>query len=275
MRFYLFAAMFCLLVATGADSSASQIYYQESIDESVTLRVTQTTDSDGVIWWEETLPGNSEFGISTSFLSFVHSIKNIDPPVLPDGTLERVRLKLYLRGPANDDLLLTVDSLDLDKINRRHFLIGPNLDDSVSVLESSLCDGEISIILESDESNKQFALYRSVLDMVYVPAASTDVADADDILPSGFELGVNYPNPFNPSTTIEYTLPSRSQVRIEILNMLGKVVRTLIDESRPAGSHTVSWDGRDDTGSVAASGMYLCRIKAGDFMDARKMILLK
>ncbi len=269
------AVLVCLFFAFGVDSVASEIFYQESIDASATYRMTRMTNNDSTIFWEEDLPGNSEFGLLTDFLSYSHSINGVDPPILPSGTLWKVRLKLYLRNHSNDDLVLTVDSLALDKINRRHFLIGPGEDDSLCVQESPLADGYVTIVLERNDDEEQFALYRSVFDVTYTPANPTDVAEADDLIPTGFVLGANYPNPFNPSTTIEYTLPSRSHVRVEVLDVLGRVVRTLVDEIQPAGDHALTWDGKDNSGAVAATGIYLYRVEAGDFTGARKMILLK
>ncbi len=104
------------------------------------------------------------------------------------------------------------------------------------------------------------------------------VGIADDIreaLPSDFGLRQNYPNPFNPSTTIEYTIPSRSFVTIEIVDLLGRQIRSLVHREQPAGTHRVMWDGRTDDGSQVATGVYFYRLKAGDFTDARKMLLLK
>ncbi len=94
-------------------------------------------------------------------------------------------------------------------------------------------------------------------------------------LPSDFALGQNYPNPFNPATTIEFTLPVASYVQIEIFNILGQKVRELSSGLLEAGNHTVTWDGADTFGASVSSGIYLYRIHAGDFIDTKKMVLLK
>jgi hypothetical protein len=104
----------------------------------------------------------------------------------------------------------------------------------------------------------------------------TDVDIVDDVvLPSAFQLSQNYPNPFNPNTNIEYSIPTRSHVKIEIVNLLGQKVRTLIDESKPAGEHQVIWDGNDSNGQSVSSGIYFYRLRAGDSVESKKMILLK
>jgi len=105
----------------------------------------------------------------------------------------------------------------------------------------------------------------------------TDVEDGGygDHLPYGFELHQNYPNPFNPATTIQYSLPERSQVRIEVFNLLGQKVQTLVDTEMSAGSYTVSWDGTDGSGKPVATGVYLYRFQAGEHIQTKKMLLLK
>lgn len=94
-------------------------------------------------------------------------------------------------------------------------------------------------------------------------------------LPDAFCLSQNYPNPFNPSTVIEYSIPRRSQVEITLYNLLGQKVKTLVDKVEPAGNYSAYWNGTDYSGKPVASGVYLYRLKAGDFVETRKMILLK
>ncbi|MFH2056445.1 MAG: T9SS type A sorting domain-containing protein [bacterium] len=94
-------------------------------------------------------------------------------------------------------------------------------------------------------------------------------------LPTQFSLEQNYPNPFNPTTTIEFSIPRGGQVRIEVYNMLGQLVTLLSDGPLPAGLYRVVWDGRDIWGNQVASGVYLYRLQAGDYLATRKMLLLK
>jgi hypothetical protein len=103
----------------------------------------------------------------------------------------------------------------------------------------------------------------------------SDVTSNSDILPTRFALNQNYPNPFNPTTTIGLDLPVASHVKLTVYNVLGQQVNTLIDEELVAGSHTVEWDGTTDSGDAAATGVYFYRIDAGDFVETRKMMLLK
>ncbi len=98
---------------------------------------------------------------------------------------------------------------------------------------------------------------------------TTDVND-ENILPNEYSLSQNYPNPFNPSTTISYALPKAEMVTIRIYNILGQVVKTLVNQNQSAGSHTISFKANDLT-----SGIYFYSIQAGSFNEVKKMMLLK
>ena len=95
-------------------------------------------------------------------------------------------------------------------------------------------------------------------------------------IPETFELSQNYPNPFNPQTQIRFGLPEPTRVRLDIYNVLGQRVRTLMDEEMEAGYHTLMWDGRVSGGSLAASGIYMYRLHtAAGFTDVKRMMLIK
>jgi hypothetical protein len=112
--------------------------------------------------------------------------------------------------------------------------------------------------------------------VIKIRGETTPVNDVDfDCLPRGFELGQNYPNPFNLTTTIEYTLPRHSKVEISVYNILGQVVRQWRIDFKRAGTHSLQWDGTEDCGAAVATGIYFCRMIAGDFVETRKMVLVK
>ena len=94
-------------------------------------------------------------------------------------------------------------------------------------------------------------------------------------LPEKFQMSQNYPNPFNPDTRIEFAIPRSSHVKIDIYNIVGAHVRTLVDEYMTAGYKSVTFDSKDNSGSTLSSGIYVYRIAAEDFTDSKKMILLK
>lgn len=89
------------------------------------------------------------------------------------------------------------------------------------------------------------------------------------------KLNQNYPNPFNPSTNISFALPRSSNVRLEIYNVIGQLVRTLLSQNMEAGYYEVSWDSKNNSGKKAAGGIYVYRLIANDFVQTRKMMLLR
>ncbi len=93
--------------------------------------------------------------------------------------------------------------------------------------------------------------------------------------PKDYFLLSNYPNPFNPSTTIRFSVPTTSQVNLAIFDVLGKKVRTLVDRVMDQGTHPVTWDGKDDNGESLSSGVYMYRMRSANFVETRKMILTK
>ncbi|MGB5873866.1 MAG: T9SS type A sorting domain-containing protein, partial [Bacteroidota bacterium] len=103
------------------------------------------------------------------------------------------------------------------------------------------------------------------------PSASS----AEGSVPKTYVLSQNYPNPFNPSTQIRYGLPRASHVNLIVYNMLGQEVVRLVDDVQAEGYHVVQWNGTNDFGNTVSSGMYIFRLTAGDFVQTKKMMLLK
>jgi hypothetical protein len=98
----------------------------------------------------------------------------------------------------------------------------------------------------------------------------TDVIDHSNIQLTEFSLEQNYPNPFNPSTSIQYTIGSRQFVQLKVYDVLGNEVATLVDDYKPAGSYEI-----DFNASQLSSGLYMYKLKAGEFISTKKMILIK
>jgi hypothetical protein len=116
-------------------------------------------------------------------------------------------------------------------------------------------------------------MFQSIdIDMITDPASAGVDQDA---LPNKYVLYQNYPNPFNPVTTLRYNLPQAQIVNISIYDMMGRKVRSLINRSETAGYKSIQWDATNDFGTLVSAGLYLYRIQAGDFVQIRKMVLLK
>ena len=95
------------------------------------------------------------------------------------------------------------------------------------------------------------------------------------LIPTVFALHQNYPNPFNPVTTLRYDLPEDAQVNITIYDMMGRVVKNLVNVHQNAGYKSIQWNGTNDAGQPVSAGVYLYTIQASEFMQTKKMILLK
>jgi hypothetical protein len=95
------------------------------------------------------------------------------------------------------------------------------------------------------------------------------------LVPLEFELFQNYPNPFNAATTISFNLPKRMQVSVKIYNILGQLAKTIVDEEVRAGNHKIHWDGRNNQGSLVATGVYIIRLEAKQNVAVKKLLLIK
>ena len=172
-----------------------------------------------------------------------------------------------INGPFNDpseDLL----HLDLTKV-------GDNYEARVTRLV-----GEFSNPIDAEIIGHRLYVIewggkRGLWEITLPQAPETAVAEAEGVVPTAFALAQNFPNPFNPSTTIAFQLGLPSQVELSIYSVGGQRVRTLFSGALPAGPHRQQWDGRDERGERVASGAYLYRLSASDFVATRQLMLLK
>ena len=128
------------------------------------------------------------------------------------------------------------------------------------------------VILEVNGASCEFGL-----DDIYWEGGGTVSVIENEFgeTPFKYSLNNNYPNPFNPITSFRYELPKQSHVTIVIYDMLGREVRTLVNTTEDAGFKSVQWDATDSFGKPVSAGVYLYQIKAGDFRQTKKMVLLK
>jgi len=110
------------------------------------------------------------------------------------------------------------------------------------------------------------------IDIIY----STFVSDYDIVqMPPVSRLHTNFPNPFNPSTTIAFDVARDGNVEIEIFNIRGQKIKTLVNDNYTAGRHSVVWQGTDNYGRAMSSGVYFYRMTVGEFTETRRMLLMK
>ena len=131
------------------------------------------------------------------------------------------------------------------------------------------------VVAGRSRSYGNLSYYMYLVKLAKDPVYLTDVDDVEDELLPGFKLDQNYPNPFNPVTVISYSLAKKGRVKIDIYDILGRHIRTLVDEVQSAGAYTTTWDGTESSGKSAATGIYLYRLKVDGSVQAKKMLLLK
>jgi spore coat protein A len=127
---------------------------------------------------------------------------------------------------------------------------------------------------EDNEMMRPYKLVNAPTVALETSSAARAVSSGGDV-PKSYALGQNYPNPFNPTTAMSFALPRAGNVELMVYNVRGEEVRTLANGMYAAGKHTIAWDGRDNSGKSVASGIYFSRLRAGDFQQVRKMVLLR
>ena len=209
------------------------------------------------------------------------------------GSPDTGPLDIRLRDPAKGNAYINPGFINNIKFGETsiYLHLGPaeynfevtNADNSrvLAVFHFNLNDfaGRTFVLLSSGPGNSPSQGFSLIgYDATGAPISSsistTATEDASDV-PEAFTLTQNYPNPFNPSTEIAYALPRPAAVHMAIYDALGRHVRTLVEAEQAPGSYTVQWDGQSDAGSPVPSGVYLYRIIAGDFVQARTMLLVK
>jgi hypothetical protein len=113
------------------------------------------------------------------------------------------------------------------------------------------------------------------VDDISLMATATTGVEANDAMPAKYALSQNYPNPFNPVTTLDFSLQARGEVEMAVYDLVGHKVRTLVNAAMSSGVHSVTWDGRNDSGDLLSSGIYFYRLTAGSNTITKKMLFLK
>jgi hypothetical protein len=126
-------------------------------------------------------------------------------------------------------------------------------------------DGKVEVVVSSFD-DKVYALNDE---------ETNAIEEAMVLTPKGFSLAQNRPNPFTLTTHIDYELPRTADVEISVYDLSGRRVEALVSENQTAGRYSIAWDGRDEIGTRAASGIYFYRLVAGDYAGTRKMHFLR
>jgi hypothetical protein len=182
-------------------------------------------------------------------------------------------------------LYKVVEALQNGKENT--VIVTPELHRSLSAIIANhreVKDQRLQKMLDRVESdlNRFQGMHKGELLSLLRPASEssdTGVESAEANLPEEFALAQNFPNPFNPETTIKYAIPAQPSgkvyVTLRIYNLQGQVVRTLVDEEKAPGRYHIVWDGKNEAGVRISSGIYLYTIAAGNFKATKKMAMIK
>jgi len=246
------------------------------------VRITPEANWNGVE--EITIEVTDPVGMSASDIFQVRVIGLPDPPghfqlISPprDTTIQEWTTPMLIEWETSDN----VDTGD-EIVYSFYFSPYPNLTGLGTIQMSAIADTQILLMPQPDgvyywgvrAEDKQG--YETWCDSVYIIDIDTDIPSENPIvIPTDYGLSQNYPNPFNPQTTLQYRLPKTGRVRLSVFDIRGAVVRILVDEVVGAGHYVAVWDGRDDRNTPVASGIYFVRIEAGEFVQHKKMILMR
>lgn len=151
------------------------------------------------------------------------------------------------------------------RFQKRSFFKGAVCARAVDVQKTAVVVNHQSLMTPAEASARAWAIYKEDL----------NAGEGSSALPDGYELSQNFPNPFNPTTTIRFALPEDATVSLRIYNIHGQLVRTLANGSFSAGSHNFTWDGTDENGLNVVSGMYFYQLQSRDYQEVKKMLMLK
>lgn len=262
---------------------------------SVVLLFSGSANADFIRKWSH-VADTTEVSLDYGGLDLTPSDYNgdniIDPAVedgnsvvLLNGVNGNVLYKTALPQPTGDWHLCEIAQIDTDAAPEL-VLTDFYPCDSIVVLDAGTGDREwvyagvldYPLVLDLDGDNIcEIVFTSSDTVLCYGWENGNKVEDEIDqpILPKELQLDQNYPNPFNPGTTIEFSLQHGAAVSLDIINLLGRRVTTLMDQSLPAGRYSIIWDGTEADGAPVATGLYFYVLKAGDQRQVKKMILLK
>lgn len=203
-----------------------------------------------------------------------------------------------LTAPANGDTLYDGDpgiqftwtsasDADSEPLAYNFYLSGKDLTTSATFDTSVTGLGDTTVFVSSSllSTNYSYLWTVDVTDSLLLTASTnawrfiyqhtTDLIDKNRNIPAVLRLNQNYPNPFNPSTNISYQIPVQSSVEVVVYSILGKKIRVLVDKNQAPGLYTIQWDGKNQDGEFVAAGIYLYRMRTGQYTNSRKMLLLK
>ncbi len=262
------------------------VKHHREANTNVRLLSKPGTDADGLAWWQQNFEMKGIGGGSWTFGGYMADttldfgdrfiVNHLDDSTrfgsdqvkasLEDSTWYHYR---YVQDLGNDSVHAAITTADGQTVVQTSFEIAGDMN-----LAPVFTSGPFQIGHAGPDSADTQPYFDGVIDHLRIsrtiPADLSAPAGPGNDLPDKFSLGDNYPNPFNPTTTIEYALPKSTDVTLTVYNLLGREVATLVNSKQQAGRHQVQFDA-----SSLASGVYFYRITTPEFNKVRKMMLIK
>ena len=258
----------------------SPLFSELLTDTFYTLEVPLADDS--LIYWAviaNDFPGLTAMSDTTSFLLDKQESPLEFSLVSPEDNSPIDSLRLVFTWFSTEDpdprdrvrySLVIMSALDSDSV----VYLATGIEDTSHQITEDLLSGSYRWFVIAEDTDE---------DSLNTPSSDVfnlgNIVGVDDDeyagIPEEFRLFQNYPNPFNPTTTIMFALPQRSDVTLEIYSIRGELVARIQQENRQAGYHEIRWNGVNQSGRAVASGLYIYRLSAGDFVQTKKMLLLK
>jgi hypothetical protein len=239
-------------------------------DDSINCCTIEVDSASGLFWISEDSTNCSTFGINMvdtgvegSAVSTYFVTSSCDDDDIITLKLEQSENEnnIFLLDTDGELIELNLDDENLEEKLKEHGIKAKIIrDEGGNIIEIQLIEEAM------DEPDKDSSLDGEPETYLEKKAAA---------LPEGYELSQNHPNPFNPDTRISYSIPETQHVSIDIFNVQGQKVRSLVDEIQNAGRHIAEWDATNDDGDRISSGVYLYRFASGNVIAKKKMTLLK
>jgi hypothetical protein len=184
-------------------------------------------------------------------------------------------LSLFTAG-INNYIQMIDANADVTAGTDYHLVISPaSPTDTLRILLENVSGGTRSSYYGGSTWTQQSSINFRIRPIVTSTSGLSGISGDALQRPLVFRLEKNYPNPFNPSTTIKYEIPVGGNVRLEVFDLLGRLVTTLVNTAQNAGAYSVRWDGTSDSGAQVASGVYFYRLQSGKFIKSERMLFVK
>jgi hypothetical protein len=241
---------------------------------------------DGLIWQYDAQPGGwGPLGQGTGLQAVtVITGSRLDPPSAAFDMTQLLVTEKDVDGLLDDTLVFggvsmqqTLEVGAMDPCLAIHFTPGPVgfMEEKTFCIDSAFVPPAANWVYTNVSG---FTFPPAIAPALCMPVATLDpngVEGNRPLIPYTFDLGQNYPNPFNPSTAINYSVEHKCKVDISIFNILGQKVSALVDDEMDAGVYQAIWDGKDDNGAQVASGIYFYKMITSDYVETRKMVLMR